>query len=39
MFVGLLSVCTVKCFSRSLPSNYNKPIKHVTFFNQSTMSS
>ena len=33
MFIGVLSVCTLVSFSRSLPSNYEKPIKCVSVTN------
>ena len=34
MFIGLLSSCIVLSFSKSLPYNYNEPIKCVTLKNQ-----
>ena len=34
VFIGLLSVCTIKRFSRSLPSNYKETIKCVSLNNQ-----
>ena len=34
MFLGLLSVCAIVSFSRSLQSNYEEPIKCVPLTNQ-----
>ena len=33
MFIGLLSVCTIGTFSRSLVSNSEEPIKCASFTN------
>ena len=34
IFTGLLSICTIVSFSRSLPSNYKEPIKCVSLNNR-----
>ena len=34
IFIGLLSVCTIRSFGASLTSNYKEPIKCVSLNNQ-----